>query len=160
METKAAKNERIGISPEKFVCKVGYNPEEGRIKCLGGVASQKRSYVTQEMAGEQQEKRACGAGQEVDEGQEDIHSLFLNACFTAGVGMASEKLGKSVLGLDGKAFCEGSRSQRLLMAKRELLADFVLFFYLNILMTHALKGTQCDDCTLRPFPHQEEDRKV
>lgn len=64
MDTKAAKNERIGISPEKFVCKVGYNPEEGRIKCLGGV----RSYVTQEMAGEQQEKRECGAGQEVPEG--------------------------------------------------------------------------------------------
>lgn len=35
-------------------------------------------------------------------GQEDIHSLLLNAWFTVGVGMASEKLGKSVLGLDEK----------------------------------------------------------
>lgn len=35
MDTKAAKNERIGVSPEKFVCKLGYNPVEGCAKCLG-----------------------------------------------------------------------------------------------------------------------------
>lgn len=40
--------------------------------------------------------------------------------------MAGDKVGTSVLGTDGKAFCEGSGSQRLLVAQRALLAVFFL----------------------------------
>lgn len=96
-----------------------------------GVASQKRNHVAQElgqkMAGEQLEKRRYGAVREVPDGARG-HPQFVHDWFNVGLGMAGDKVGKSVLETDGRAFCEGSGSHRLLMAQRALLAVFFLSY--------------------------------
>lgn len=83
MDTRVAKHERTGISPNKFVCKAGSKPRRRRHQVFGlAWLPRRRNFVTQElgtqeMAGEQGEESVCSRLRSASGGQ---RTSIVSAC--------------------------------------------------------------------------------
>lgn len=101
MDTKVAKNERTGVRPEKFVCRVGCEPK-GRSEPSLWVGSELKAELShqdleQEMDEEQGEK--CVQKMKCEEQKDQV--FICSACLVNVGGMAGGRVGKPAVRVPG-----------------------------------------------------------